>query len=52
MASTRVKAQISLGARPISDHDLMRANRAALDQVKLGDRRAIFLCTSCATSQH
>jgi cell division protein FtsA len=43
MASTRVKAQISLGARPISDHDLMRANRAALDQVKLGDRRAIHL---------
>ena len=43
MASIRVRSQISLGARPISDNDLMRANRAALDQVKLGDRRAIHL---------
>jgi cell division protein FtsA len=43
IASIRVRAQISLGARPIADHDLMRANRAALDQVKLGERRAIHL---------
>jgi cell division protein FtsA len=43
LASTRVRAQISLGARPIGDHDLMRANKAALDQVRLGERRAIHL---------
>ena len=43
IASIRVRAQISLGTRPITDNDLMRANRAALDQVKLGERRAIHL---------
>lgn len=43
LASQRVKAQISLGARPISDADLMRANGAALAQVRLTDRRAIHL---------
>jgi len=43
LASTRLKAQISLGARPISDQDLMRANSAALAQMRLADRRAIHL---------
>jgi cell division protein FtsA len=43
LASLRVKAQVSLGARPISDQDLMRANAAALAQVRLGERRVIHL---------
>src|SRR5262249_51184127 len=43
IASLRVKAQVSLGARPIGDQDLMRANSAALAQVRLGDRRVIHL---------
>ena len=43
LASHRVKAQVSLGARPICDNDLMRANSAALAQVRLTDRRAIHL---------
>jgi cell division protein FtsA len=43
MSSQRVRAQISLGARPISDNDLMRANAAALGQVRMTDRRVIHL---------
>ncbi|MDB5452599.1 MAG: cell division protein FtsA, partial [Caulobacteraceae bacterium] len=43
LASQRVRTQISLGGRPISDNDLMRANAAALAQVRLGERRAIHL---------
>jgi cell division protein FtsA len=43
ISSQRVKAQISLGARPISDNDLMRANSAALGQVRMADRRVIHL---------
>ena len=43
LASQRVRAQISLGGRPISDNDLMRANAAALAQVRLPGRRPIHL---------
>src|SRR5204862_408250 len=39
IASLRVRTQISLGGKPISDNDLMRANQAALAQVKMGERR-------------
>ncbi|MEN3967519.1 cell division protein FtsA, partial [Mammaliicoccus sciuri] len=35
LASNRVTAQVSLGARPIADTDLMRAISAALAQVRL-----------------
>ncbi|CAN5183466.1 cell division protein FtsA [soil metagenome] len=43
LSSQRVKAQISLGARPIGDAELMKANSAALAQVRLVERRAIHL---------
>src|ERR1700761_9766523 len=41
LASHRVRAQVSLGARPISDNDLNRAISAALTQVRLPGRRSI-----------
>ncbi len=43
LASHRVSGRVSLGARPISDADLVRAIRAALDQVKLPGRRAAHI---------
>ncbi|MBQ1542908.1 cell division protein FtsA [Caulobacter sp. CCUG 60055] len=43
LASNRVTAQVSLGARPIADTDLMRAISAALAQVRLPGRRAVHL---------
>ena len=43
LASHRVSAQVSLGARPISDNDLSRAIAAALAQVRLPGRRPIHL---------
>jgi cell division protein FtsA len=43
LASHRVSAQISLGARPINDQDLTRAISAALAQVRYANRRPIHL---------
>ncbi len=43
LASHRVTAQVALGARPISDHDLSRAISSALSQVRLPGRRPIHL---------
>ncbi|MGE5500434.1 MAG: cell division protein FtsA, partial [Ignavibacteriales bacterium] len=43
LASHRVKAQVSLGARPISDNDCTRAISAALNQVRLPGRKPIHL---------
>ena len=43
LASQRVCAQVSLGARPISDNDLNRAITAALNQVRMPGRRPIHL---------
>jgi cell division protein FtsA len=43
MASLRARAQVSLGARPISDPDLSRALGVALAQVRLNGRRVIHL---------
>ena len=43
MASHRVQAQVSLGARPIADGDLGRALQMALAQARLPGRRAIHL---------
>lgn len=39
LKSHRISGRVSLGARPISDHDLVRAIQAALVQIKLPDRR-------------
>jgi cell division protein FtsA len=43
LASHRVTAQVSLGARPISDNDLSRAISQALGQVRMPGRRPIHL---------
>lgn len=43
LASHRVKSQVSLGARPISDNDCTRAISAALNQVRLPGRKPIHL---------
>jgi cell division protein FtsA len=43
LASHRVTAQVSLGARPIGDGDLSRALQSALAQVRINGRRAIHL---------
>ncbi len=43
LASTRLNAQVSLGARPVSDHDLSRALQLALAQARFPGRRAIHL---------
>ncbi|MBV9509257.1 MAG: cell division protein FtsA [Caulobacteraceae bacterium] len=43
LASQRVRAQVSLGARPICDNDLTRAISAAFAQVRLPGRRPIHL---------
>ena len=42
-ASHKVSAQVSLGLKPISDHDLNRAIASALAQVRFPNRRAIHL---------
>ncbi len=43
LASVRLQAQVSLGARPVSDHDLSRALQLALAQARFPGRRAIHL---------
>ncbi len=43
IASHRVKSQVSLGARPITDNDCTRAISAALSQVRLPGRKPIHL---------
>ncbi len=43
LASHRVQAQVSLGARPITDADLGRALQLALAQARMPGRRAIHL---------
>ncbi|MDB5432883.1 MAG: ftsA [Caulobacter sp.] len=43
LASCRVAAQVSLGARPIAENDRQRAIAAALAQVRLPGRRVIHL---------
>lgn len=43
LASHRVRAQVSLGARPIGDADLSRAIGSALSQVKLPGRKPIHM---------
>jgi len=43
LASHRVTAQVSIGARPISDADLSRAIAAALAEVRFPNRRPIHL---------
>jgi cell division protein FtsA len=43
LASHRVSAAVSLGARPIGDQDLQRALQMALAQARFADRRAIHL---------
>lgn len=43
LSSSRVRTQVSLGARPISDHDLSRAITAAVNQVRCQGRRPIHL---------
>jgi cell division protein FtsA len=43
LQSSRVSAKVSLGARAISDSDLVRAIQQALSQIKLPGRRAIHI---------
>ncbi len=43
LASHRVRAAVSLGARPIGDHDLSRAIQMVLAQSRFAGRRAIHL---------
>ena len=43
LQSSRVAAKVSLGARPISDTDLVRAIQQALSQIKLPGRRAVHI---------
>ena len=43
LASHRVQARVSLGARPIGDDDLARAIGMALAQIRMPGRRAIHL---------
>ena len=43
MASHRVHASVSIGARPITDHDLSRAIQMALAQARFAGRRPIHL---------
>jgi cell division protein FtsA len=43
LASCRVSAAVSLGAKPISDHDLQRALHMCLAQTRFPGRRAIHL---------
>ncbi|MDO8902474.1 MAG: cell division protein FtsA, partial [Phenylobacterium sp.] len=43
LASHRISGRVTLGARPISDQDLVRAIYSALAAVKLPDRRAVHI---------
>ena len=43
LASTRVSARVSLGARPISDNDCSRALASAMAQIRLPGRKVIHL---------
>jgi len=43
LASHRIAGRVSLGAKPITDNDLVRAIHAALAQVKIPDRRAAHI---------
>ena len=43
MRSRRVQARVSLGAAPVGDADLARAIAAALDEVRMPDRRPIHV---------
>src|SRR5258706_402528 len=43
LLSHRVSAQVSLGARPVTDNDLSRAITAAMASLRLAGRRAIHL---------
>ena len=43
LGSTRLSAQVSLGPRPITDHDLSRALEMTLAQARFPGRRAIHL---------
>ena len=43
LCSSRVTGRVSIGARPISDNDLVRAIQNALTQIKLPGRRAIHI---------
>ena len=47
LASTRVRAAVSLGARPITDQDLSRALQMALAQARFPGRRPIHLLPIC-----
>jgi len=43
LCSSRVHGRVSIGARPIGDHDLVRAIGNALSQIKIPGRRAIHI---------
>lgn len=43
LASTRVSARVSLGARPITDNDCSRALASAMAQIRLPGRKVIHL---------
>jgi cell division protein FtsA len=43
LSSQKVAAQVSLGHRPIADHDLSRAIHMALAQIRFSERRPIHL---------
>lgn len=43
LTSHRVKGRVSIGARPIGDHDLIRAIQHALSQIKIPGRRAAHI---------
>jgi cell division protein FtsA len=43
LSSSRIQGRVSIGARPISDNDLVRAIQNALAQIKLPGRRAIHI---------
>ncbi|MDP2008585.1 MAG: cell division protein FtsA, partial [Phenylobacterium sp.] len=43
LTSHRISGRVTLGARAISDHDLVRAIQAALAQIKLPGRRAAHI---------
>ncbi|MDP3175807.1 MAG: cell division protein FtsA [Phenylobacterium sp.] len=43
LTSSRVAGRVSLGAKPISDNDLVRGIQAALGQIRLPGRRAVHI---------
>ncbi len=52
LASARVRAAVSLGARPITDQDLSRAIQMALAQARFPGRRPIHLLPVAWTVDH